>query len=132
MSEAELWREIKRLQATVDAMQSAERPLFTDFNAGLDLTRTPLVYIATNTTYVFSTTNFRGLVLISEAVNYGGFACFAFDGGNSVEMVDTINMYSPTVGTANMINVYIGAGIPTVENKKALTAGVRINPIRNT
>jgi len=41
-------------------------------------------------------------------------------------------MYSPTVGTANSVNVYIAAGVPTVQNNKALTAVLMMQPIRSS
>jgi hypothetical protein len=132
MSESELWREIKALRRKLEELQTKERPLPTDFAGGIDLTRSSSFTLTTTSTRVISTTNFRGLVLVSETAVYGGFAVFALDGGNSIEVVDTINMYSPTLNNANTVNVYITGGVPTIQNNRPATVTLMVQPIRSS
>ena len=127
---AEMQRQIKQLPREVERLKRVEK--LAKFGGGLDLTFWPSIALASGASQAFSDTNFRGIVMVSETVTYGGFAVFVMDGSNTVEVADTLGMYSPTAGNAGTVNLYITASVPTVQNNRALTVTLMIQTLRSS
>lgn len=75
--------------------------------------------------------NFSGLIVMSETAIVGSVAMFLVDGGGAIVLVaQTGANYTVAVGTAASTNVYLVAGVVTVENKLGGVASYNILALR--
>lgn len=74
---------------------------------------------------------FSGLLIISETAVNGNAAMFLIDGGGTVTLIGTAGAtWSVTSGTASKTNVYLVAGVVTIENRLGSTAVYNVMALR--
>lgn len=101
-------------------------------NFGLDSSAGTPIVIANNATVTpfGNVNNFGGLFLISEFQAIGSMAMFLTSQGIMIEVADATNGFTVTINNAGTINVYLAAGVVTVQNKTGSSVTVRVTGIR--